>query len=226
MFGVKHSRGHSTLEARLTQGEAVRLYDRLAKVYDAWGWLTESRARDRALELADIRDGEAILEIAAGTGLAFARVARNNPGGRNVAMDISTGMLDKARRRLARYGLTNFEIAVGSALAIDEPYAGFDLVLNCYMFDLLDERDWAGVLDEFRRVLKPGGRLVLANMTLGERWGSGIYQRLYDWSPSLMGGCRGVRLSEPLEDHGFEVLSREYIQQCLFPSEVILARKP
>ena len=69
----------------------------------------------------------------------------------------------------------------------------------------------------------PGGKLVLANMTRGEGMGSGIYERLYRLSPALMGGCRGVQLSEVLRDHGFTVQSREYFQQMLFPSEVILA---
>jgi hypothetical protein len=40
-----------------------------------------------------------------------------------------------------------------------------------------------------------------------------------------MGGCRGIRLSEKLKEHGFHINLREYHQQCLFPSEVILAHK-
>jgi hypothetical protein len=40
-----------------------------------------------------------------------------------------------------------------------------------------------------------------------------------------MGGCRGVRLAEPLRRYGFVVQRREYYQQCLFPSEIILANK-
>ena len=67
------------------------------------------------------------------------------------------------------------------------------------------------VFAEIARVLKPGGRLVLANMTMGERLGSGIYQRLYKFSPSLMGGCRGVRMSGALQKGGFEVLSRKSV---------------
>jgi hypothetical protein len=62
-------------------------------------------------------------------------------------------------------------------------------------------------------------------MTFGEQPGSGIYQRLYEISPALMGGCRGIQMSGLLRDHGFHVHSREYIQQLLFPSEVILASR-
>lgn len=213
-------------EARLSPADAARLYDRLAGVYDVWAKLAESRARERAIELAEIRDGQDILEVAAGTGLAFAAVVRANPHGRNLAIDISPGMLARARRRLARMGLSNFEIETGSALDIRAPDASIDTLLNNYMFDLMCDRDREAAITEFYRVLRPGGRLVLANMTQGERRGSGIYERLYRRSPALMGGCRGVRLSAPLVAHGFEVRSREYMQQCLFPSEVLLAIKP
>ena len=209
--------------AAISQPDAARLYNRLAKVYDLWGILTETKARNRALELAAVEDGQHVLEVAAGTGLAFVDIASNNPRGRNVAIDISEGMLAKARKRLNKAECTNFDLSVASAYDIKEADSSFDIVVNNYMFDLLDERDWTRALTQFHRVLKPGGKLVLANMTGGEGRGSGIYERMYRLSPALMGGCRGVQLSEALLDHGFAVRSREYFQQMLFPSEVILA---
>jgi ubiquinone/menaquinone biosynthesis C-methylase UbiE len=211
--------------ARLSQDQAAGLYDRLAGVYDIWGKLTERTARNRALELADIRDGENVLEIAAGTGLAFEEIVRRNPSGQNLGIDISSGMLEKAERRLRGAHLRNYELVLGSALEIPASHGSFNVLLNNYMFDLLAEADWPRVLREFHRVLKPAGRLVLANMTLGERAGSGIYEWLYQASPALMGGCRGVRLAGSLADHGFELQSREYFQQAFFPSEVIFAIK-
>ena len=209
--------------ARVGEAEAARLYDRLAPVYDAWGHLTESRARARALALANIRNGERILEVAAGTGLAFAELVAGNPDGRNLGVDISPGMLARAVRRLEARGLENHELALASALDLPVADGSFDLLMNNYMFDLIDEAAWPRILGEFRRVLAADGRLVLVNMTLGERVGSGVYESLYRLSPALMGGCRGVRLEAPLEAAGFRVRHREYIQQCLFPSEVILA---
>jgi hypothetical protein len=62
-------------------------------------------------------------------------------------------------------------------------------------------------------------------MTEGERLGSKIYDFIYNISPKTMGGCRGVKLTERLQQHGFKVELREYFQQMLFPSEVILAYK-
>jgi ubiquinone/menaquinone biosynthesis C-methylase UbiE len=212
-----------TLRARLTQGQVARLYDRLAGLYDVWGRLTETRARRQALTWAGVRNNTRVLEVAVGTGLAFLPVVRANPGGASLGIDISAGMLGRAESRLRKSGCEHYGLCVATALAIPAADAAFDILLNSYMFDLLDERDWPAVLAEFHRVLRPGGRLVLTNMTQGERPGSGIYQRLFTLSPRLMGGCRAVRLTEPLRAAGFAVQRREYIQQLLFPSEVILA---
>ncbi|MDR1969421.1 MAG: hypothetical protein LBQ32_12170, partial [Burkholderiaceae bacterium] len=83
-----------------------------------------------------------------------------------------------------------------------------------------------GVLAEFGRVLKKNGKLVLVNMTQGQTVSSRVYDLVYRLSPKTMGGCRGVKLAGRLQQHGFIVEAREYRQQMLFPSEIILARKP
>jgi ubiquinone/menaquinone biosynthesis C-methylase UbiE len=211
--------------AQVPQDEVAGMYDRLAWIYDVWAGLTESKARARALALANISDGAQVLEVAVGTGLAFAEIVKSNPTGRNVGIDLSPGMLEKAQGRLRHNALSNFELSLGSAFTIGEADASFDILLNNYMFDLLAHDDWRRVLGEFHRVLRPGGRLVLSGMTPGEQLGSGIYDRLYNLSPRLMGGCRGVRMTGPLEESGFSVVSRDYLQQMLFPSEIILATK-
>ena len=69
-------------EARLDKDKVPGTYRRIASIYDAWAWLTESRARERCLSMAALRDGESVLEVAVGTGLAFERILRANPSGR------------------------------------------------------------------------------------------------------------------------------------------------
>lgn len=97
------------------------------------------------------------------------------------------------------------------------------MLVNNYMFDLTAFDDMDTILEEFKRVLKKGAKLILVNMTEGESVCSGIYSLIYGISPKSFGGCRGVKLSDKLVQHGFEVKSREYYQQLWFPSEVILA---
>lgn len=215
----------NTLDARISQEEIGSVYDKLAPVYDIWGKLTESRARNRALDLAAIEDGQDILEVAAGTGLAFYEIVRRNPNGRNVGIDLSNGMLEKAKSRLRGLSGANYSLNVGTAFDLPSRTESVDVLVNNYMFDLISSEDMDKVLDEFKRALKIGGRLILVNMTEGETLASRLYDLIYKLSPRAMGGCRGVRLADRLEQHGFTVEVREYYQQMLFPSEVILAQK-
>ena len=93
--------GHrKTLDANVSQTEIAGIYDSLSKTYDIWGKLAETRARKRAIELADIKDGQKILEVAVGTGLGFYEIVQQNPTGINIGVDISPGMLQKAEKRL------------------------------------------------------------------------------------------------------------------------------
>jgi ubiquinone/menaquinone biosynthesis C-methylase UbiE len=213
------------LDARVSQEDIVPLYNSLSGIYDLWGTLTESRARKRAIELANIRDGQKILEVAVGTGLAFYEIVRRNRNGWNLGIDILPGMLDKARKRLGKLSQANYELKLGNAFHLPAEDEQFDLLLNNYMFDLISFKEMDAILEEFKRVIKKGGSLVLVNMTKGERFGSGVYDLIFRLSPKSMGGCRGVKICERLMIHGFQIETREYHQQLLFPSEVIVAHK-
>jgi ubiquinone/menaquinone biosynthesis C-methylase UbiE len=211
------------MDASVSQSEIPGIYDSLSKTYDIWGKLAETKARNRALELADIHDGQRILEVAVGTGLAFYEIVKKNPNGTNTGIDISRGMLKKAEKRLFPLSNANYQLKIGNAFNIEEEAEHFDLLVNSYMFDLIAFNEMDRILAEFRRVLKKDGKLILVNMTVGESFGSGIYSLIYRMSPRAFGGCRGVRLSDKLQRNGFRVKTREYHQQLLFPSEVILA---
>ena len=213
------------MEARVPQSEIPAVYDKLSKTYDIWGKLAETRARDRAIELAEITDGQTILEVAVGTGLGFYEIVQRNPNGTNIGVDISPGMLQKAEKRLCQLTTANYELKIGNAFHLDEEDGRFDLVVNNYMFDLIAFEDMDAILSEFKRVLKKGGKLILVNMTEGESLGSGIYSLIYQLSPKSFGGCRGVKLADKLQEHDFDVKTREYYQQWWFPSEVILAQR-
>ena len=213
------------LDARLSQEDIVPLYNSLSGLYDIWGTLAESRARKRAIGLAEIRDGMKILEVAVGTGLAFNEIVRRNPNGLNLGIDISPGMLAKAKKRLTKLRGANYELKLSSAFDLPAQDEEFDLLMNNYMFDLIAFKEMDAILAEFKRVLKKGGKLIFVNMTVGERFGSGLYDLIFRLSPKTIGGCRGIQLSERLLNHGFQFVSREYHQQMLFPSEVIAAYK-
>ena len=221
----KDSRSIDTLDAKVPQEEIAQLYDGMAWFYDIWATLTETKAQNRAIELANIQDKAVILDVAVGTGKLFNRIVKRNPNGRNIGIDISEGMLEKAKSRLSKQSNSNYSLDIGSAFNITVDNHSVDLLFNNYMFDLIPFNQMGAVINEFSRVLKSNGKLVLVNMTRAEHFGAGLYEKIYRVSPTLLGGCRCIQLSNLLADHSFIIEKREYIQQMLFPSEVILATK-
>ncbi len=210
-------------DARIKQDQVSDLYRKIAPAYDLWARLTESKARDRCLEIAAIRDGESVLEVAVGTGLAFDKILKANPSGRNEGIDVTEAMLSRAKTRAANSGIKSYRLTIGDAHALDFADSEFDVLINNYMFDLLPEDDFPTVLAEFRRVLRPGGRLVLVNMTNGKSWHNSIWEWVYRLNPAWLGGCRAVQLLPMLEESEFANVERQYISQMTFPSEVISA---
>jgi len=213
------------LEAKSPPEKVAGIYDRVAPLYELWARLTESRARRRVLELASVRPGEDVLEVATGTGVQLVNLARRNPHGHTVGGELADGMLRRTRARLRSAGLDQVELLPGDARDLPFPDASFDLVVNSYMLDLLPRGDIPLVLGEFQRVLKPDGRLVLSNMTKGEARHHRIWDALYAHGLVLTANCRGVLAAPVLHTLGFEQVRREYMAQMSFPTEIVTARK-
>ncbi|MFC2045757.1 class I SAM-dependent methyltransferase [Chloroflexota bacterium] len=201
-----------------------RLYAKFSHMYDAWSFITESKATNIALQLANIQDGESMLEVAVGTGIIFKHIVDLNPNGTNEGIDLSPEMLARSKKRLNKR-FFNFSLRIGDAYSLSYPDGTFDLIVNNYMFDLLPEEDFTRILLEFRYVLKPKGRMVTANMTPGRNW----YSRIWDWLvkniPGSLGGCLPICLEEDIQQSGFRNVHIEYISQLNFPSLVICAEK-
>jgi SAM-dependent methyltransferase len=115
----------------------------------------------RMLEVAQVRPGERILELAcgpAGVGLRAAGAAE--PDGSVLLTDFSEGMLQAARERASELGIENVDFAIADAQALDLPDDSFDAVLCRFGFMLMG--DPYAAMRETARVLRPGGRVVLA----------------------------------------------------------------
>ena len=161
--------------------------------------------------------------VAVGTGVTFVKILEANPSGQNEGIDLTPAMLQRARARAAKTRHTGYRLGVGDAYNLPFDDDSFDVLVNNYMFDLLPERDFLTVLAEFKRVLRPGGRLVLVNMTTGMRWYNSIWEWVYRVNPAWLGGCRGVEVLPVLGQIGFDTVGRQYVSQMTFPSEVICA---
>jgi phosphatidylethanolamine/phosphatidyl-N-methylethanolamine N-methyltransferase len=133
-------------------------YARWAPVYDLVFGAIFERAR-RAAIAASERKGGRILEVGVGTGISLPYYA---PASRVFGIDLSEPMLEKARQRVAEGGLAHVEgLAVMDAERMAFADASFDVVVAQYVVNTVPNAEAA--LDEFARVLKPGGEIVLIN---------------------------------------------------------------
>ena len=115
--------------------------------------------------LGPLAPGATVLDIGCGAGvdsLVAGHLA--GPDGRVVGLDVTPAMIERARALQARLGLANVTFQVGEAEALPFPDASFDAVISNGVFNLTLNKEKA--LHEAHRVLKPGGRLMLADMVL------------------------------------------------------------
>jgi phosphatidylethanolamine/phosphatidyl-N-methylethanolamine N-methyltransferase len=142
----------------LKQETLNKAYARWAPVYDVVFGAVFERGRKASIEAAE-RIGGRILDVGIGTGISL----RNFSSGNSVVgVDISEPMLRKAHRRVLEEGLTNVEcLAVMDAERLGFPDAAFDVVVAQYVITAVPNPDAA--LNEFARVTKPGGEIILVN---------------------------------------------------------------
>lgn len=154
-----------------------------AVFYDAIVWLAlrgrERQMRQRLLALSGIQPGEAVLDVACGTG-ALAILAREavGPSGTVRGVDASPEMLARARSKAAKAGVDiRFENAAAQALPFAE--ASFDLALGTMMLHHLGRAARREFAAELRRVVRPGGRVLLVDFARPEpkRRGFGAHLR-------------------------------------------------
>jgi len=146
------------LARELERHQVAEVYGRWAPVYDIVFGPVFSRGRRAAVNAAE-RVGGRILEVGVGTGLSLDHYAKSN---HIVGVDISEPMLDKARERIKRLRLNNVEtIAVMDAEQLTFPDASFDVVVAQYVVTAVPNPEKA--LDEFVRVVRPGGEIILTS---------------------------------------------------------------
>src|SRR5215470_6500213 len=144
--------------ADLDKETIAKAYARWAPVYDLVFGAVFERGRRAAVAAAE-RIGGRILEVGVGTGISLPAYQRSN---RLVGVDISLPMLKKARERVLAQRLTHVEaLSVMDAGALALPDDSFDVVVAQYVITAVPHPE--ATLDEFARVLKPGGEIILVN---------------------------------------------------------------
>ena len=130
---------------------------------------------------------------------------------------------------LRREGYSNVDLREADCRNLPFADNSFDVLYNGYMLDLIPLTDMPSILSEYKRVLKPGGRLVLLNMSKKDDQTITLYEKLYMKLPAsfvlnYMGACRPVLMEQHIREVGFQDVEREYIGSII-PSEIVTGFK-
>ena len=182
-------------------------YDRWAPIYDLVFGGVFRKGRKAAIAATNKMGGR-VLEVGVGTGISLPQYA---PHLRIFGTDISAAMLEKARRRVTEFGLKNVEgLGVMDAEKLEFPDDSFDAVMAQYVVTAVPNPEAA--LDEFARVVRPGGELIILTRVsadagmrriieqrlqpvvrpLGFRTAEFAWSRYAQW----LAGARGMELAE------------------------------
>lgn len=171
-----HSHTHSHETPAQTEGRLIRW----ASFYDFFtSIITLGHAgmlRSITIEQAQLQPGEKVLDVGCGTGgVTIPAKRRVGDSGDAVGIDPAPGMIAVARKKAARAGL-EIDFRVGVIESMPFPDASFDVVTSSLMMHHLPHELQVKGLVEIRRVLKPGGRLIIADML---RLSKSLHDRLF-----------------------------------------------
>ena len=188
MPGPEHG-GAGTLEA----GQVRTMFDRIAGVYDPLNTAMTAglhhRWRARAADFAVVGPGSRVLDIATGTGdLAIELARRVEPGGEVLGSDFSEAMLERARAKVAARGHAGVRPRFEWADAMQLPYADASFDAATVGFGARNFEDLDKGLSEMARVVRPGGRVVVLEITTPTRAPLSLFYRLwFDRAVPLIG---------------------------------------
>jgi phosphatidylethanolamine/phosphatidyl-N-methylethanolamine N-methyltransferase len=161
------------MRVELDKATVAKAYARWAPVYDLVFGPVFERGRQAAIAAAE-RIGGRILEVGVGTGISLPDYSAAN---RLVGVDLSEPMLRKAQERVVEFDLRNVEgLTVMDAEHLAFPDCSFDVVVAQYVVSTVPNPE--ATLDEFARVLKPGGEIILVSRVGAE---AGLRKTIEHW---------------------------------------------
>jgi len=158
------------------------MFDRIAGRYDLLNRLlsagTDVRWRRACVDLLELRGPARLLDLATGTADLLVEALRRDAGHRGIGVDLSEQMLRRGAAKLRRRGLeSRAGLAAGDAESLPLPSASFDAAT--IGFGIRNVGDQSAALAELRRVLRPGGRLVVLEFSVPPGWRGELYRRYF-----------------------------------------------
>lgn len=153
--------------------------------------------------LGELKPGERVIDCGSGSGadslIAAQMVA---PGGHVIGVDMTPEMLSKARRNAMEAGITNVEFREGYLESLPVPDAWADVIISNGVLNLVPDKEAA--LLEMYRVLKPGGRIQIADIALQKPVPDGAKSDVTLWTGCIAGGLLKAQFERKVEAAGFK----------------------
>ena len=210
-----------------SKDQTKAFYNKISQVYDVLSERSEAPMRKAGLELLKARIGESVLEIGFGTGHCLVALAKAvGPNGRVFGLDLSDQMVKLAKANLAKAKLLErARLRCGDAAQL--PYAddSMDGVFMSFTLELFDTPEIPKVLRECKRVLRPGGRVVVVGMSKegGHDPLIGVFEWTHKHFPNFL-DCRPIYVRKALAKAGFKI-SKALKKHMWVPVEIILGVK-
>jgi len=198
-----------------TREQIRAFYDKIAKVYDILAEHSERRVRKAGIEMLNARAGEKVLEIGFGTGHCLIELARAvGSSGSVFGIDLSHEMMLISQKRTRDEGMEDrVELTCGDALHLPYPSESIDAIFMSFTLEIFDTPEILRVLSECRRILKPGGRIVIVGMSRVVH--EGLVTKVFEWThqhfPNFL-DCRPILVRRALEDAGFRIVDNKIMK--------------
>ena len=152
--------------------------------------------------VADLHDGETVLDLGSGAGAdVFISAGRVGPTGRAIGLDMTDEMLELARANAARAGLSNVEFVKGQIEDIPLPDASVDVVISNCVVNLAGDKSL--VLAEAARVLRPGGRFAISDVIADADMDAATRADMAQWTGCIAGALTREQFASGLAAAGF-----------------------
>lgn len=212
-----HQQG--VLRVLQTKDETKAFYNKIAPVYDILAEHSEALVRKAGLEMLNAQKGQHILEIGFGTGHSLINLAKSiGASGKVYGIDLSEKMVEISHKLAEKEDLyKRIELFCGDAIHLPYDSETMDGIFMSFTLELFDTPEIPLVLAECKRVLKPGGRIVIVSMS--RAMPKGLIMEMFEWThqhfPNFL-DCRPILVQQALEDAKFSILNEKIMKMWVY----------